>query len=51
MNIHKVAFSVATFGNQFVYSFGGYDGHDRLNVIEKYDLKKNSWDIIDLKMI
>ena len=31
-------------------TIGGYDGNNRLNIIEKYDTEEDLWTILDLKL-
>lgn len=50
MNIAKCAFAVTAVNNKYIFTFGGYDGKDRLNIIEKYDLVSDIWSIYDLKL-
>jgi hypothetical protein len=38
MNISKCAFSATVVNNKFIYTFGGYDGQNRLDAIEKYSI-------------
>ena len=33
----------ATVG-KYIYTFGGYDGSKRLDIIEKYSISKNKWE-------
>ena len=50
MNIAKCAFAVTSVNNKFIFTFGGYDGKERLNIIEKYDLVSDVWCIFDMKL-
>jgi len=38
MNISKCAFSATVVNNKFIYTFGGYDGQNRLDAIERYSI-------------
>lgn len=38
MNISKCAFSATVVNKKNIYTFGGYDGHNRLDTIERYSL-------------
>ena len=49
MKIQKVAFA-ATAIDSYIYCFGGFDGKDRLNIIEKYDGKLNIWTLLTIKL-
>lgn len=51
MNIPKCAFAASICSQgKYVYTFGGYDSHQRLNDIEKYNIATNSWEILNLKL-
>ena len=50
MNIAKCAFAVTAVNNKHIYTFGGYDGKERLNIIEKYDLVSDVWSIFNIKL-
>lgn len=50
MNIAKCAFAVTAVNNKYIFTFGGYDGKERLNIIEKYDLVSDIWSIYDIKL-
>jgi kelch-like protein 10 len=39
MVISKCAFAAVAVNNEFIYTFGGFNGHERLNTIERYDPK------------
>lgn len=32
--------------NGLIYAIGGYDGHNRLNTVERYNPKTNQWTVI-----
>lgn len=49
LNRYKCAFAATTVSNQFIYIFGGFDGKERLNSIEKYSVKDNKWTLLDVK--
>lgn len=36
--------------SRFILTFGGYDGSNRLNTIEKYIVDTNEWILLDLKL-
>jgi len=36
--------------NKYIYTFGGYDGSHRLNIIEKYDVMKDKWQVMKMKL-
>lgn len=38
MTISKCAFSATVVNNKFIYTFGGYDGQNRLDAIERYSI-------------
>ena len=38
MRIKKINFSATVVNNQFIYTFGGYDGDNALASIERYDI-------------
>ena len=50
MNVAKCAFAVTAINDKYIFSFGGYDGKQRLNCIEKYDISKDEWSFFELKM-
>jgi len=50
MNIAKCAFAVTAVNNRHIFTFGGYDGKERLNIIEKYDLVSDVWAIYEIKL-
>ena len=43
MIIPKCAFAATVVENKFIYAIGGYDGFERLNTIEKYDIEQDTW--------
>ncbi|CAD8161521.1 unnamed protein product [Paramecium pentaurelia] len=45
----KCAFAAATALNKYIYVFGGFDGRDRQNTIERYSVKDNQWKVLELK--
>lgn len=45
MHCRRCYVSVAEL-NGFIYAIGGYDGHNRLNTVERYNPKTNQWTII-----
>ena len=49
MMIAKCGFS-ATFLNGFIYTIGGFDGKKRLDIIENFDIQKNKWEILKIKL-
>jgi len=48
MMIAKCAFGTTTVANRYIFVVGGYDGHERLNTIEKYDAKIDKWTMLDV---
>jgi hypothetical protein len=50
MNISKCAFSATVVNKNFIYTFGGYDGQNRLDAIERYSISDASWDIMKVKL-
>jgi Kelch motif len=50
MNIPKCAFATTTLNGKYIYTFGGYNGKERLNLIERYDYFKDEWTIWELKL-
>lgn len=45
----KCAFAAASAINKYIYVFGGFDGRERLNTIERYSVKDNQWKVLDVK--
>lgn len=50
MLIPKCAFGATTLANRYIFTLGGYDGHDRLSAIEKYDIQTDKWILLDVKL-
>ena len=50
MMLAKCAFGATTMNDRYIYTIGGYDGTERLNIIEKYDYKIDKWVLIDVKL-
>jgi hypothetical protein len=50
MNISKCAFSATVVNKQFIYTFGGYDGQNRLDAIERYYIPEASWELMRVKL-
>jgi len=50
MNISKCAFSATVVNNKFIYTFGGYDGQNRLDAIERYCIQDGDWLTLKLKL-
>jgi kelch-like protein 19 len=50
MNISKCAFSATIVNKKFVYTFGGYDGQNRLDAIERYNIPESSWELLRVKL-
>ena len=50
MNIKKCAFAATLVNNQFIYTFGGNNGTIYLNSIERYDISKDTWQLLDIKL-
>jgi hypothetical protein len=46
VNTPRCAFAAASIADQFIYIFGGFDGHERMKSIECYDLKTGLWTVI-----
>jgi hypothetical protein len=46
VNIARCAFSASAVNNSLIFIFGGYDGTQRLESIEKYDPEVNKWEIL-----
>ena len=46
---NKCAFAATEVNNEFIYTFGGFNGLDRLNTIEKYSVHNDKWMLINLK--
>lgn len=56
MNIPKHGFEMAAYGD-YIYTFGGFafsnshnPGWQSLDIIERYDLKKNKWEILPTRL-
>lgn len=45
MHCRRCYVSVAEL-NGLIYAIGGYDGHNRLNTVERYNPKTNQWTVI-----
>lgn len=45
MHCRRCYVSVAEL-NGLIYAIGGYDGHNRLNTVERYNPKTNQWSVI-----
>lgn len=50
MNISKCAFSACVVNKKFIYTFGGYDGSNRLDSIERYLIGEGSWELLKVKL-
>lgn len=50
MNISKCAFSATVVNKKFIYTFGGYDGQNRLDAIERYSLPDGDWSLLKIKL-
>ena len=50
MNISKCAFSATVVNNRFIYTFGGYDGQNRLDAIERYSISEGDWLLLKIKL-
>ena len=50
MNNSKCAFSATVFKNNIIYTFGGYDGQNRLDAIERYRIDDGDWLTLKLKL-
>lgn len=50
MNISKCAFSATVVSKKHVYTFGGYDGQNRLDAIERYCVAESSWELMRVKL-
>ena len=50
MNISKCAFSATVVNNRFIYTFGGYDGQNRLDAIERYSIQDGDWLLLKIKL-
>ena len=50
MNISKCAFSATVVNNRFIYTFGGYDGQNRLDAIERYSIIDGDWLLLKIKL-
>ena len=50
MNISKCAFSATVVNNKFIYTFGGYDGQNRLDAIERYCFANGDWLTLKMKL-
>ncbi|CAK80422.1 unnamed protein product (macronuclear) [Paramecium tetraurelia] len=45
----KCAFAAATALNKYIYVFGGFDGRERQNTIERFSVKDNQWKVLEFK--
>lgn len=45
MHSRRCYVSVAVL-DEHIYAIGGYDGHTRLNTVERYDPKTNQWILV-----
>jgi len=50
MTISKCAFSATVVNNKFIYTFGGYDGQNRLDAIERYSIQDGDWLKLTIKL-
>jgi kelch-like protein 10 len=50
MNISKCAFSATVVNKNHIYTFGGYDGQNRLDSIERYSIVDGSWELVRIKL-
>jgi N-acetylneuraminic acid mutarotase len=50
MNISKCAFSATVVNKKYIYTFGGYDGQNRLDAIERYHINESSWELMKIKL-
>lgn len=49
MNYPKCGFSSVAV-KDYIYTFGGYDGNDRLDIIERYDIKNKIWEVLEYRL-
>lgn len=45
----KCAFAATAVNNRYIYVFGGFDGRERLNTVERYCKEDNSWSLLSFK--
>lgn len=50
LNQQRCAFGVTCYNAQSIYVFGGYDGNQRLDSIEKYEIQTNKWEVQKLRL-
>lgn len=50
MKTPKCAFGACAVNNRYLFTVGGYDGNQRLNIIERYDSLVNEWTTLDVKL-
>ena len=44
----KCAFAATAVQDRYIYTFGGYDGNERLDMMEQYDVDSGEWTIFNL---
>mmetsp|Transcript_38766 Transcript_38766/g.28655 ORF Transcript_38766/g.28655 Transcript_38766/m.28655 type:complete len:86 (-) Transcript_38766:578-835(-) len=50
MNISKCAFSACVIDRRFIYTFGGFDGQNRLDAIERYVMGDGTWELLNVSL-
>lgn len=50
MSKAKCAIAVTSINDKYIYVVGGFDGSDRLDTIEKYDIKENKWSVLSVSL-
>ncbi len=51
MKVPKCAFAACVCQNyDYVYTFGGFDGFKRLNIIERYSIQEDIWEIMPIQL-
>jgi len=44
----KCAFAACAVADRYIYTLGGYDGNERLDMIEQFDVETKEWNIINI---
>jgi kelch-like protein 10 len=49
LKIAKCAFAATVVDNQFIFVFGGFDGQELLNTVERYSYSENLWTLLEFR--
>lgn len=50
LKLAKCAFAGCAVADRYIYTLGGYDGNQRLDLIEQYDVEGGEWNLINIQL-